>query len=89
MASLALMAGIIFLIVLVIGPISYVLSLFSWMPKLIVWLLGLCCIFVGVWWFLLPIPAIRYYGLVDVFIGVKIVLNSSKKKFKVDNDANR
>lgn len=89
MASLALLVSLIFIIVLLIGPLSYVLSLFDWMPRFIVWVLGLSCIFVGIWWFLLPIPAIRYYGLVDVFIGLKIVLGSSKKKLKVDKTDNR
>jgi len=89
MAGLALLVSLIFIVVLIIGPLSYLLSLFDWMPKLIVWLLGLSCIFIGVWWFLLPIPAIRYYGLVDIFIGLKIVLDNGKKKFKVDNTNNR
>ena len=89
MASLAILVSLIFIFVIIIGPLSYLLSLFDWMPRFIVWLLGLSCIFIGVWWFLLPIPAIRYYGLVDIFIGLKIVLGSGKKKFKVDKTDNR
>lgn len=80
MASLALLASLVFIIVLLIGPVSYTISLLNWMPKVITYLLGLACILVGIWWFLLPIPAIRYYGLLDAFLGCKIIFNNGKKQ---------
>jgi hypothetical protein len=80
MASLALLVTIIFLSVLIIGPISYLISLFDWMPKLIVWTLGLLCIFVGGMAFTLPVVFLKIVGLVDVAIGFKILYGRQEKK---------
>ena len=80
MASLALLVSIILIIVLLVGPASYILSCFNWMPIFIKWILGLACIFIGGWFFFLPIPAIRYFGLIDVLIGIKILSDASKKR---------
>jgi hypothetical protein len=80
MASLALLVTIIFLSVLIIGPISYLLSLFSWMPKLVVWTMGLLCILVGGMTFTLPVVFLKVLGLVDIAIGFKIISNRQQKK---------
>jgi len=80
MASLALLVSIIFLFVLIIGPISYLLSLFSWMPELIKWIMAIICILVGVWVCFTPIPFLRALGLIDVAIGLKIISDSTQKK---------
>jgi len=80
MASLALLITIIFLCVLIIGPISYLLSLFSWMPKIIKWLLALCCILIGGWSLFMPLPLFRILGLIDLAIGLKIIADISEKK---------
>jgi hypothetical protein len=80
MASLALLISIIFLSVLIIGPLSYILSLFDWMPKTIVWIMGLLCIFVGGMTFTLPVPFLKVLGLIDLAIGFKIIANRQEKK---------
>jgi hypothetical protein len=80
MASLALLVSIIFLSVLIIGPISYLLSLFSWMPKLVIWIMGLLCIFVGGMTFTLPVVFLKVLGLVDIAIGFKIISDRQQKK---------
>jgi hypothetical protein len=69
MASLALMAGLIFLIVLFSGPICFILSKISFIPKWIILILGFLTMFVGVWWFLLPVGPIRYIGIVTGLLG--------------------
>jgi hypothetical protein len=79
MASLALLVSIIFLSVLIIGPLSYVLSLFDWMPKTIVWIMGLLCIFVGGMTFTLPVVFLKVLGLIDIAIGFKIISDKSQK----------
>lgn len=79
MASLALLASLVFLSVLIIGPMIYILSLFAWMPDLIINILAVICIGIGVWWLLLPLPMIRYYGLVNVLIGYKVIASRYKK----------
>jgi len=80
MASLALLVSIIFLSVLIIGPISYLLSLFSWMPKFIVWVMGLLCILVGGLTFTLPVVFLKVLGLIDIAIGFKIIADRQQKK---------
>lgn len=80
MASLALMAGLMFCVVLLFGPVSYLISLFRWMPNFIIYSLGLLSIIIGVWWMLLPIPAIKYYGLIDIFLGYKIMADRMGKQ---------
>jgi hypothetical protein len=79
MASLALIVTIIFLSVLIIGPLSYLLSLFDWMPKFLVWIMGLLCIFVGGMTFTLPVVFLKVLGLVDIAIGFKIIADKSQK----------
>lgn len=79
MASLALLVTIIFISVLIIGPISYLLSLFSWMPKLVVWMMGLLCILVGGLTFTLPVLLLKVFGLIDIAIGFKIIADKSQK----------
>jgi hypothetical protein len=80
MFSLALVVMFIFLSLLFIGPASYLLSSFVWMPSLIKWLLAISCIFVGGWACFIPVPLFRILGLLNIGIGIKIILDSSKKK---------
>lgn len=79
MASLALLVTIIFLSVLIIGPLSYLLSLFDWMPKFVVWIMGLLCILVGSMTFTLPVVFLKVLGLVDIAIGFKIISGKLQK----------
>jgi hypothetical protein len=80
MASLALLVTIIFLSVLIIGPLSYILSLFDWMPRFIVWIMGILCIFVGGMTFTLPVLLLKVFGLIDIAIGFKIISDRQQKK---------
>jgi hypothetical protein len=80
MASLAILVSIIFLSVLIIGPLSYILSLFDWMPKMIVWIMGFLCILVGGTTFALPVPFLKVLGLIDIAIGFKIISDRQQKK---------
>jgi len=80
MASLALLVTIIFLSVLIIGPMSYLLSLFDWMPKFVVWIMGLLCILVGGMTFTLPVVFLKVLGLIDIAIGFKIISDRQQKK---------
>lgn len=80
MASLAILVSIIFLSVLIIGPLSYLLSLFSWMPKVVVWIMGILCILVGGMTFTLPVVFLKVLGLIDIAIGFKIIADRQQKK---------
>jgi cytochrome c biogenesis protein CcdA len=80
MASLALAASIMFLVVLIIGPASYIISSFINLPKWIIYILAIINILIGLWWLLLPLPVIRYIGLVDIYIGWRLCDKGEKKK---------
>lgn len=69
MASLAFMAGLIFLVVLFIGPLCFALSKISFMPTWLITILGFLTMFIGAWWFLLPIGPIRYVGILTALLG--------------------
>jgi hypothetical protein len=79
MASLALIVTIIFFSVIIIGPLSYILSLFNWMPRFFVWIMGLLCILVGGMTFTLPVVFLKVLGLIDIAIGFKIISDKSQK----------
>jgi len=80
MASLALFASLAFIVVILIGPVSYLLSRISYMPTWLIYFLAIINIVVGLWWLLLPIPHIRYIGLIDIWIGWKLCSVGDKKK---------
>ncbi len=80
MASLVLLVTIIFFSVLIIGPLSYILSLFDWMPKIVIWIMGLLCILVGGLTFTLPVVFLKVMGLIDIAIGFKIISDRQQKK---------
>lgn len=80
MFSLALIVGLIFIAVLVVGPLCYLLSSFAWMPKSIVYILGICTILIGLWWFMLPISVVRYVGLIDILFGYWSIQKAAKNR---------
>jgi hypothetical protein len=84
MASLALIAGLIFLLLIFVGPFSYIICLFSWIPNLIKYLLGIICIGIGLWAIFIPVPIFQMLGLVNLAIGLKILLRGTKKELKLD-----
>lgn len=73
MESLALMASIIFLTVLLIGPISLIFSYLKFIPRIIVVLTGCFSVFVGFYWLMLPISLARAFGLIPIFMGLRAI----------------
>jgi hypothetical protein len=80
MASLALFASLAFIVVIFIGPVSYFLCKLPYMPSWMIYLLAIINIVIGLWWLLLPIPNIRYIGLIDIWVGWKLCSVGDKKK---------
>lgn len=86
MASLALLASLVALSVIISGPLCWILSRISIIPNFIIYLLGIITIFIGVWFFLLPIAGIRWLGLVSAGLGWLAInkrresINNAKKK---------
>jgi hypothetical protein len=79
MASLALLVSAMFIVVLLVGPLSYLLTKIINLPSWIIYLLAIANIGIGLWWLLLPIPNIRFIGLIDILIGWKLCVIGDKK----------
>ena len=69
MASLALLASLVTLSIILSGPLCWIISKIQIIPNIIVYLFGILTIFIGVWFFLLPIAGIRWFGLVSAGLG--------------------
>jgi hypothetical protein len=79
MASLAIIVVLIFISLILIGPLSYIISLFEWMPNLIKYFFAIVCISIGLWALFIPVPLFKILGMVNFCIGIKIVLETNKK----------
>lgn len=80
MASLAILVSLTFIFVVLIGPVSYFLCKLPYMPSWMIYGLAILNIAIGLWWLLLPLPNIRYIGLIDIIIGWKLCSVGDKKK---------
>jgi hypothetical protein len=80
MFSLAIIASLTFIVVLFIGPVSYFLCKLPYMPSWMIYILAIMNIAIGLWWLLLPLPNIRYIGLIDIVIGWKLCNAGDRKK---------
>lgn len=69
MASLALIVALMFLVVLLSGPLCFAISKIPFVPNWIKIILGFLTIFIGAWWFLLPIGPIRFIGILTALLG--------------------
>lgn len=79
MASLAVIVSLIFLTVLFSAPLLFIVHKLNIFPDFIIYILSMLTIALGTWWFLLPIPAIRFLGLVPIFVGAKIIFDTHAK----------
>jgi hypothetical protein len=69
MASLALLVSLMLLFVMLIGPATWLLSKSKYVAKEIIWIMGLSSIVVGIYWFLLPVNFLRFFGLLTAYLG--------------------
>lgn len=79
MASLALYVVIIFLCVIICGPLSYFLSKINIIPDLIIDFLSCISIVIGLWWLIVIPTFIRFVGLIGIYFGWLAIQNSRKK----------
>ena len=68
MASLALLVSVIVFWIIVSGPICMIISCVDFIPNTVVWTFSIITIMCGLWFFSLPIPAIRYIGLLSCLL---------------------
>jgi hypothetical protein len=69
MASLALLVTLMLLFVILLGPATWLLSKSVYIPRFIIWIMGLLSIIVGVYWFFLPVNILRFFGLLTAYLG--------------------
>jgi hypothetical protein len=69
MASLALLVSLMFLFVVLLGPATWLLSKSRFIPRFIIWIMGLASIFIGIYWFFLPVNVLKIFGLLTAYLG--------------------
>lgn len=69
MASLALLVSLMFLVVVLLGPLTWLLSRSVYIPEFIIWILGLLSIGIGIYWFFLPVSFLKFFGLFTAYLG--------------------
>lgn len=69
MASLALLVSLMLLFVILLGPATWLLSKSAYIPKMIIWIMGLLSIGIGMYWFFLPVNFLRFFGLLTAYLG--------------------
>lgn len=78
MESLALMAAIIVVFTIFIGPITYLLARLG-LPSLIIYILSLFCIFAGIHFCWIGLP-VWYLGLIPIYFGYISIQRTNKKQ---------
>jgi hypothetical protein len=69
MASLALMVTLMLIFVILLGPLTWLLSKSIYVPVFIIWILGLLSIGIGIYWFFLPVSFLKICGLLTAYLG--------------------
>jgi hypothetical protein len=82
MASLALLVAIIFLGMILIGPLLLLINKLNIFPKTIIQLLSVVCAIYGLWWIFTLITPIRWLGLLPIYCAY---LATKSKEARLDN----
>lgn len=69
MASLALLVSLMLLFVILLGPATWLLSKSNYIPRFIIWIMGLLSIVIGMYWFFLPVNILKVFGLLTAYLG--------------------
>lgn len=69
MASLALLVSLMLLFVVLLGPATWLLSKSNYIPRFVIWIMGLLSIVIGMYWFFLPVNFLRFFGLLTAYLG--------------------
>lgn len=79
MASLALMVAMLFIAVILSGPLSFLLSKIKIVPKIVVYIVATFSICIGLWWVIVVPTVIRYLGLLSTLLGYAAINNSRNR----------
>lgn len=78
MESLVLLVAVMFLVVILLGPATWLLSKSKYIPKFVIWIMGIISIGVGIYWFCLPVNFLRFVGLLTAYLGWLAIQNKDK-----------
>jgi hypothetical protein len=81
-ASLALLVTIIFLGMILFGPLLLLINKLNIFPKTIIQLLSVVCAIYGLWWTLTLVTPIRWLGLLPIYCAY---LATKSKDARLDN----
>lgn len=81
MASLALLASLVVLMTILIGPLTYLLSRLNF-PSFIVYVLSILSIVNGLWFCCIGLP-IWYLGLIPIYLGYISIMRTNHEKKKM------
>jgi hypothetical protein len=82
MASLALLVTIIFLGMLLFGPLLLLLNKLNIFPKIIIQFLSIICAIYGLWWIITLVTPIRWLGLFPIYCAYLAI---KSKEARLDN----
>lgn len=80
MESLALIVSLMFLVTILLGPATWLLSKSRFIPHFFIWLMGLVSIFVGIYWFFMPVNILKFFGLFTAYLGLISIQNLNARK---------
>ena len=69
MESLALLVALMFMVVALFGPATWLLSKSRFIPRFVIYIMGLLSIFIGIYWFFLPVNILKVFGLLTAYLG--------------------
>ena len=78
MASLALLVTLMLLFVILLGPATWLLSKSVYVPRFIIWTMGIFSIVIGIYWFFLPVNVLRFFGLLTAYLGWAAIQSKDK-----------
>ena len=78
MASLALIASLVVIFTILIGPIAYLSAKLNF-PSFIVYILSILSIINGIWFCSIGLP-IWYIGLIPIYLGYISIARANKKE---------
>jgi len=80
MASLALIASLVVLSTILVGPLTYFLAKLEF-NSTIIYLMSIFCLLNGIWFMMIGLP-IWYIGLVPIYFGYISIVKANEKETK-------
>jgi hypothetical protein len=80
MFSLAITVSLIIFCIIFSGPLIFSLSRWTTISNKIIYTLSIITIISGLWFFSLPIPAIRYFGILSAILAYMAMTNRKGKQ---------